>query len=241
MLEPRPLFDPFELQTTATRSPEGFTLNGMKALVPRVADAELFVVAAQIEGEGPGLFIVESATAGLLTEPEPGMGIRAASTGRLILEDVTVGAGALLGGAEARGLRRVHPPRPAGLGVDVAGHLPRGAGLRDPLRERAQAFGEPISNRQAVAFMVSDIAIELDGMKLTTYRAASRADQEKPFAKEAGIARQLAVEKGMQIGSERRAAAGRPRLRQGIPGRALVSRPARRGRDGRSSARLPLD
>ncbi len=70
-----------------------------------------------------------------------------------------------------------------------------------PYVNERQAFGEPISNRQAVAFTVSDIAIELEGMKLTTWRAASRADLGKSFAKEATIARQLVTDRGMQIGS----------------------------------------
>jgi alkylation response protein AidB-like acyl-CoA dehydrogenase len=64
------------------------------------------------------------------------------------------------------------------------------------------AIGEPIANRQAVAFAVSNIGIELEGMRLTTYRAASRADQELDFAHEVAIARQLCSEKGMDIGSD---------------------------------------
>ena len=64
------------------------------------------------------------------------------------------------------------------------------------------AFGEPISNRQAVAFAVSDIGIELEGMRLATYRAASRADQGRSFAREAALARRLCADKGMQIGSD---------------------------------------
>jgi alkylation response protein AidB-like acyl-CoA dehydrogenase len=64
------------------------------------------------------------------------------------------------------------------------------------------AFGEPISNRQAVAFAVADIAIESDGMRLATYRAASRADQGKDFAREAQLARRLCAAKGMRIGSD---------------------------------------
>jgi alkylation response protein AidB-like acyl-CoA dehydrogenase len=201
VLEPRVLFDPFELSTTARRSPEGFTLDGVKSLVPRVGEAELFVVAAQIEGEGPGLFIIESATEGLLTEPEPAMGVRAAATGQLVLEDVKVGPGALLGGADpAVYSEAIHRSRIAWAALSL-GTARAVLDYVIPYVNERQAFGEPISHRQAVAFTVSDIAIELDGMKLTTYRAASRADQEKPFAKEAGIARHLAVEKGMQIGS----------------------------------------
>ncbi len=85
MLEPRPLFDPFALETKVRRSGDGFVLSGVKALVPRAADSELFVIAAELEGSGPALFIVESGTKGISVEAEPAMGIRAAATGRLDL------------------------------------------------------------------------------------------------------------------------------------------------------------
>jgi len=64
------------------------------------------------------------------------------------------------------------------------------------------AFGEPISHRQSVAFMVANIGIELQGMRLVTYRAASRAAQGKSFAREAALARRLCAERGMQIGND---------------------------------------
>jgi len=64
-----------------------------------------------------------------------------------------------------------------------------------------QAFGEPISHRQAVAFSVADIAIELEGLRLVTLRAAARAEQGKEYAREAALARKLATDKGMQIGN----------------------------------------
>jgi alkylation response protein AidB-like acyl-CoA dehydrogenase len=65
-----------------------------------------------------------------------------------------------------------------------------------------RAFGEPISHRQAVAFTVANIAIELEGMRLATYRAASRVDQGLPFAREAALARRLCAERGATIGSD---------------------------------------
>src|SRR3954454_20766603 len=55
-LEPRPLVDPFHLETTA--GADG-TLNGVKSLVPRAAEAELFIISASRDGAGPGLFVVE--------------------------------------------------------------------------------------------------------------------------------------------------------------------------------------
>jgi alkylation response protein AidB-like acyl-CoA dehydrogenase len=71
-----------------------------------------------------------------------------------------------------------------------------------PYVNERRAFGEPIANRQGVAFTVANIAIELDGMRLATYRAASRVDQGKSFAREVAIARRLCSERGMAIGSD---------------------------------------
>ena len=58
----------------------------------------------------------------------------------------------------------------------------------------------PVAHRQSVAFMVANIAIELQAMRLVTYRAASRLAQGKGAAREVGLARRICAEKGMQIG-----------------------------------------
>jgi alkylation response protein AidB-like acyl-CoA dehydrogenase len=71
-----------------------------------------------------------------------------------------------------------------------------------PYVNERRAFGEPISNRQAVAFTVANIAIELEGMRLATLRAASRVDQDLAFAREVTLARRLCSERGMVIGSD---------------------------------------
>ena len=90
--EPRPLFDAFTLKTVARRSGKGFVLNGLKSLVPRAADCELFIVAAELEGGGPALFIVEARSKGVEVQAEPAMGLRAAATSRLRLSNVTLPA-----------------------------------------------------------------------------------------------------------------------------------------------------
>ena len=202
VLEPRALFDPFTLQTAARRSNGGYVLQGVKSLVPRAADGELFIVAAELEGSGPALFIVESKAAGISVEPEPAMGVRAAGTGRLIFENVELPAQALLGAADpAVYAECVSLSRLAWCAVAVG----TGQAVLDYVvkyvNER-RAFGEPISHRQGVAFTVANIAIELDGMRLATYRAASRVDQNLSFAREAAIARRLCAERGMGIGSD---------------------------------------
>jgi hypothetical protein len=202
LMESQPLFDPFALRTVARAAGGGYVLDGAKSLVPRAADAEVFIVAAELENMGPSLFIVESKTSGISVEPEPGMGVRAAATSRLILEQVRLPATALLGGgepgvySECVALSRLAWCALAvGTGQAVLDYVT--AYVKD-----RKAFGEPISNRQAVAFAVANIAIELDGLRLCTYRAAARVDQGLPFAREVALARRLCADRGMAIGSE---------------------------------------
>ncbi|MGS5681433.1 acyl-CoA dehydrogenase family protein, partial [Acinetobacter baumannii] len=64
------------------------------------------------------------------------------------------------------------------------------------------AFGEPISHRQSVAFMIADMAIEIDAMRMLILNAASLAEAGKPFHREAYLARILCAEKSMKIGTD---------------------------------------
>ncbi|HYB27259.1 MAG TPA: acyl-CoA dehydrogenase family protein [Solirubrobacteraceae bacterium] len=205
VLEPRPLFNPLELKTRARRVDGGFVLDGIKSLVPRASDSELFIVAASLKdstGAHPALFVIESGGKGLGVEPEPAMGLRAAATGRLVLEGVKLPATALLGEPGADTMTECLQLGRLGWCALAVG---TGQAVLDyliPYVNERRAFGEPISNRQAVAFTVANIAIELDGMRLATYRAASRVDQGMPFAREVSLARRLCAERGMAIGSD---------------------------------------
>jgi alkylation response protein AidB-like acyl-CoA dehydrogenase len=203
LAEPRALFDPFELETTARRDGDDWVLSGVKSLVPRGADAELLVVAARAEGRGPALFVVEPVqAAGVLARPAPAMGLRAAATAELLLEDVRVPGTALLAGGDpgayaecVRRARLAWCALAAGTARAVLDYV-------IPYVNERTAFGEPISNRQAVAFAVADIAIELEGLRLIVLRAAARADAGDDFAREVALARSLCAERAMRIGSD---------------------------------------
>jgi alkylation response protein AidB-like acyl-CoA dehydrogenase len=203
LVEARPLFDPFQLQTRARELPGGgYVLEGMKSMVPQAATAELYIVAAELEGKGPALFIVEPGVAGLSAAPEPAMGLRAAATAALKLEQVKLPATALLGEgrpeayADCVALARLGWCALAvGCGQAVLDYV-------TPYVNERQAFGEPISHRQSVAFAVANMAIELEGMRLLTWRAAGLAERGKPFVQATAVARRLCIDKAMQIGSD---------------------------------------
>lgn len=202
MLEPRPLFDPLHLDTKAKRDGGDWVLDGAKSLVARAGDCELFVIAADAQGIGPALFVLESSTSGLSVQPEPAMGLRPASTGRLLIEGVRVPASAILaeGGRDAY-LECVQRARIAWCALSL-GTAQAVLDYVIPYVNERTAFGEPVSNRQAVAFGVADIGIETEAMRVLTYRAAARADHGSDFAHEAALARRLGAAKGMRIGSE---------------------------------------
>ncbi len=197
--EPTVLFDVLSPSTKATRSEDGYLLNGVKTLVPRGADAELFVVGAELDGK-PVLFLVEGGTAGLAVEGDPAMGVRAAGLTRLTLSDVKVTDSAVLGAVDGTTYAEcVRLSRLAWCALAVGA----GQAVLDyvtPYVKEREAFGEPIAHRQSVAFMVANIAIELQSMRLLTYKAAARAAAGKDFAREVALARKLCADKGMQIG-----------------------------------------
>ncbi len=190
------------LETKARASGEGYVLNGVKSQVARAHEAELFIIAAELEGKGPALFIVESSNAGLSIEAEPSMGLRAAAMGRVNLKDVKLPRAALLDEGRAETYAEcVQLSRLAWCSLAVG----TAQAVQDyviPYVNERSAFGEPISHRQAVAFMVANIGIELEGMRLLTWRAASRAEQGKSFEREVALARRLCAERGMGIGND---------------------------------------
>ena len=202
--EPRPLFDPFRLLTRAVRQPDGgYLLTGSKSMVPAGDQAELLVIAAEVVADGdggPALFLVESGSRGVRVRPEPAMGLRAAHTVRLHLDEVRLPGSARLGTeADYRDCVRLGRLGWCALAVGT------GSAVLDyviPYVNQRQAFGEPISHRQSVAFMVADLATELDGMRLATYRAAARAEQGLDHARETALARRLCAGYGMAIGSD---------------------------------------
>ncbi|ANI38940.1 acyl-CoA dehydrogenase family protein [Mycolicibacterium vaccae] len=202
--EPHALFDPTALKTTAVRTPSGYRLDGVKSLVPAAADAEIFIIAAQLNGR-PALFVVEADTAGLTVSPDPSMGIRAAALGRVELDKVTVPLSARLG-EEATEAEHAQNYSEA-IALSRLGWAALAVGTSHavldyviPYVKERTAFGEPIAHRQSVAFMCANIAIELDGLRLITWRGAARAEQGLPFAREAALAKKLGSDKAMQIG-----------------------------------------
>jgi alkylation response protein AidB-like acyl-CoA dehydrogenase len=62
-----------------------------------------------------------------------------------------------------------------------------------------EAFGEPIASRQAIAFMLAESAMEIDGCRLLAWRAAWRLDKNQDATRDATLARTYVAEQTMKI------------------------------------------
>lgn len=198
--EPVALFDPTQLNTNAKRDGATFTLNGVKSVVPLAKEAELFLISAQTF-EGPAIFIVEGGTPGLSVIEEGTMGLKPAGIAQLVLENVVISADNKLGDSSF--------DYQTFIDLGVLGWCAMAMGTCQAVLDyvihycnEREAFGEPISHRQAVAFIIANMAIEVDSMRMLAWNAACRAEQGKSFHREAYLTRVLAGEKAMQIGTD---------------------------------------
>jgi len=201
LLEPRATFEPTELTTVATAGADGYCLTGTKTMVPLGQDAQLTLVIAQLENEGPAAFIVEGTPNGMTRTPEAHMGLRTVQLATLEFDRVQLPATSLLGGKQFDLQRFIDLSR-IGICALAVGTCQAALDYVTPYCNERVAFGEPISNRQSVAFMIADIAIELEAMRLMTWRAASRAEQGLDFHEQAYLAKVFCAEHAMKIGTD---------------------------------------
>ena len=194
--EATPAFNPYQLKTKATEQNGQMTITGEKTLVILGDTADVFLVSAEFNGQ-PDIFVVQSNEM-IAIKANPAMGLKATETATLHFNqtptlrlgdadfDYTafVDLGNLMWCAMA-----------IGTGEAIKAYCIKYANERT-------AFGEPISHRQSVAFMIADMAIEIDAMRMLVLNAASLAEAGQPFHREAYLARLLCAEKSMKIGTD---------------------------------------
>ncbi len=156
------------------------------------ADADLLLVYAAENGNTQG-FIIEKGTKGLeVGEREKNMGIRALATYELALKDCRVPRENRLGGGKGSDFSRILNCSKVALSAMAVGVAKAAFEYsRDYAKERV-AFGEPIAARQAIAFMLAEMAIEIDATRLMSWEAAWRLDRKEEATKEASLVKTYA-------------------------------------------------
>lgn len=200
--------DAAALKTRAVKEGDHYVLNGCKLFITNGSLAEITVVMAVTDPEkgrnGISAFILEKGMEGFSPgKKEDKLGIRAADTAELILEDVRVPVENLIG-EENAGYKQAMVVLDGGR-VSIAGFsLGIAAGALEAslkyAKERRQ-FDQPIAHFQAIQWMLADGFTELDAARLLTYRAAFLEDQGKRIVKESAMAKLFASELAVKVSS----------------------------------------
>ena len=177
LIEPSFDFDPNALKTTAVKEGDFYLLNGAKTFVPYAAEAEAMIIYASLEGTTRA-FIVEPGDGVVVSERLKLMSLDALPLYGVTFENVKVPSANLLEGDFASVLAAMQVAN-AALAVGVARASFEYA--RDYAKER-EAFGVKIGQKQAIAFMLAEMATEIEAIRLLTWQAAWKLDTGKEDA-----------------------------------------------------------
>jgi alkylation response protein AidB-like acyl-CoA dehydrogenase len=201
--------DAFALATRAVERGDHWSLTGRKLWITNGGEAELFLVFATIDLDagyrGITCFAVERDTPGFaIPRKEDKLGIRASSTCELVFENAIVPRANVIGEI-GRGykvaIETLNEGR-IGIAAQMVG-LAQGAleGALAYVQEREQ-FGRKIAEFQAVRHRLARCATEIEAARLLAYNAARLHDAERPFLRQAAMAKWFASEVAERVASE---------------------------------------
>lgn len=194
--------DPASMRTQAALDGDSWVINGSKIFISSAEYAGVFIVWAVTtkdtpKGKGISTFLVENGTKGLTVgRAEHKMGQHASATNELLFEDCRIPKDALMG--KLNDGFRVAVGELAGGRIGV-GSLGLGIGLAaiDYATRYAMnriQFDQPITNFQAIQWMIAESYTELEAARLLLMNAAFKKERGKSFAREASMAKYYATE-----------------------------------------------
>jgi len=205
LTEPNAGSDAAAAQTTAVLDKDEWVINGAKQFITSGDIADVVVVMAMTDkskgAKGISAIIVEKDTPGFkVGQLEDKLGLRGSHTAQLFFEDCRVPKENLLG---EKGMGFIGAMNILDRGRTAIGAMSVGiarAALEDAIEyaKQRQQFGRPISKFQAIQWMITDMATEIDAARLLVYRAAYMEDQNIRFTKEASMAKLFASEMAMR-------------------------------------------
>ncbi|MBI3976289.1 MAG: acyl-CoA dehydrogenase family protein [Armatimonadetes bacterium] len=201
LTEPGAGSDAGAIQTRADRRGDEWILSGTKVFVTQGSIGGVYVVMAVSDPgagrDGISAFIVERETPGLrIGKKEEKLGVRSSDTAEVVFEECVVPDAHLVGrpGEGYQQAMRVLERGRIGIGAMAVGLGRAALEASVAYAQERRAFGRPIAEHQALAFMMADMAAELDAAWLLVARAATLADQGRPFRREASMAKLYASE-----------------------------------------------
>jgi alkylation response protein AidB-like acyl-CoA dehydrogenase len=191
LTEPVVQFTPYRLRTTAKREGKEYVLQGTKTFVPLAENARMLLVYANEDGQTQAFLVPLPAKGVTIGERNRLMGVRALPTFTVTLDQVRVPVSNRLGGKDGCDFGRILNQSRIALAAAAVGVARAGYEYaRDYAKQRVQ-FGEPIAHRQSIAFMLADMASDVDSARLLVWETAWLLDQGKDVTREATVMKQF--------------------------------------------------
>jgi acyl-CoA dehydrogenase len=200
LIEPQFDFDPNELNTCAVKNGKGYLLKGEKIYVPFASEAQATLVYAQYDGKTQGFVVPKGAEGVEIVERQKLMGINALPVYKVKFNDTPVSLENRLGGEAGFEFVPILDASRLGLAAMAIG-LSRAAFeyARDYAKER-DVFGVKVAQKQVIAFMLAEMATEIEAIRLLTWEAAWMLDNHKEDAsKQAYLALTGAMDMAMMV------------------------------------------
>jgi len=203
--EPEAGSDATKQKTMADKDGDFYTLNGIKNWITNGTTADYILVMATTQKElahkGISTFVVEREMDGFgHGVKEDKLGIRSSDTCSLTFENCKVPAENLVW-QEGKGfnfaMNTLNGGR-IGIAAQAIGIAEASLDASIKYAKQRKAFGQTISNFQAIQFMIADMAVKVDAAKMLTLKAAALKDADKPYYKEAAMAKLYASKIAVQ-------------------------------------------
>ncbi len=193
-------------RTSAVLDGDSYILNGNKIFITNGGEAEVYIIFAVTDKEkkarGISAFILDSDTPGFSCgKKERKMGLRSSPTLELIFDNCRVPKENLLG-SEGEGFKIAMSTLDGGRNGIAAQAVGIAQGAMEEAINYAKSreqFGQPISNFQAVSFMLADMGTKIEAARLLTYQAAYLESEGLPYGKASAMAKLFAAEAAMEI------------------------------------------
>ena len=188
-----------EMSTIAKKTKSGYSLTGEKAYVPFADQAESFLVFAALDGKTQAFIVPPDADGLTVGERDELLGIHALPTFPLTLEDVKVPTDARLGGDDGFDPASVIASAQFTIAAMAIGLSKAALDYALPYAKEREVWGKPIAQRQSIAFMLAEMAIEVESNRLLAWEAAWMLDNEQDAAKAAYLALMGASDTAMSV------------------------------------------
>ena len=194
------------IRTRGVKTAEGWVLNGTKIWISHAGQADFVTVFVRTDDRPSGsrgeisCFIVETGTPGYKVGP-PIPVIRPEAPHELVFEDCLVPETQMLGepGQGFELLKKLLTQTRIPYAAQCNGVARRSLEMASEYSQIRETFGKPLSERQAVQWMLADSAVELHASRLVTYNAARCRSEEKPFELESSMAKLMASEVATRV------------------------------------------